>query len=123
MTNSYNDMLSKPIHDRAREHLRRYVIDFAIELVVESKLVAFRNDAEEVLKFHVDQAYENLKRTPSESWHGRLMIIFGSVLLGAFVPGFVTELTKVFPNPFVVGIYVVLGFFGLLLVFVGLRRQ
>jgi hypothetical protein len=123
LTDSYNNVLSKPIHKRAKGQLHKYVIDFAFDLVIESKLVSSRNDDEEVLKSHVDQAYENLTRTPSQSWAVHLMIIFGSALFGAFVPGFVVELTKVFPNPLVVGVYTVLGFFGLLLVFGGLRRQ
>jgi len=90
--------------------------------LLESKALAARQRAEEVLTIHVDQALEEINRERTQSGGRQLLTLIGGALFGAFIPGFVTELTAAKPHVVPIAIYTGLGLVGMLLVFMGLRR-
>jgi hypothetical protein len=108
-----------PLHVNAQARIQRFVDDFATSLVLQSKLSAFRERADEVLTRHVEEALDIVKYK-GRGWSRDLSTIVGAALFGAFIPGFIDALPKHDTRATV--IYTALGFIGMLLVFLGIRR-
>jgi len=53
-------------------------------------------------------------------WYREPLVVFGSALFGAFIPGFITELST--GHQILTVVYTAMGFSGMLLLFLGLRR-
>jgi hypothetical protein len=76
-----------PLHANAHARIREFVDDFATSLVLQSKLSAFRERADEVLTRHVEEALDIVKYK-GRGWSRDLSTIVGAALFGAFIPGF-----------------------------------
>ncbi|SRR6266550_4205505 len=92
MRDSSPDALNKEFHARAEQLAQDYVDEFAASLLLPAKMLASQERAEMVLSNHVEEAREVLSRERKRRWYRELLIVFGSALFGAFIPGFITEL-------------------------------
>jgi hypothetical protein len=108
------------LHPQAVQKARKCINDFAITLIMQAKTLAFSKKADLVLTTHIDEALEMLNTKKRESWYREIAIIIGSAFFGAFIQGFVSELSS--GNAFLIASYTVMGFAGIFMVFWGLRR-
>jgi hypothetical protein len=120
MPNSQINAIDTELHPQAEKAIKQFVSDFATSLILQAKLIAYRSKADLVLSTHVDEALDTVNRNRKQTWSRELLIILGSALLGAFVQGFISELSS--GNSWLIATYVALGFIGMFLVFLGLRR-
>jgi hypothetical protein len=114
------EALNKELHPHAEEVARKYVDEFAASLLLQAKMLAFQEKADLVLSNHIDEAREVISRERKKRWSKDLLIVVGSALFGAFIPGFITELSA--GHQLLIVVYTIMGFLGMLLVFLGLRR-
>lgn len=114
------EALNKELHPHAEQLARDIVDDFAATLLLQSKLVAAQQKAELVLSSHIEEAMNIISREQKRGWSRELLIVVGAALFGAFIPGFITELST--GRQLLIVIYTVLGLLGMFLVFLGLRR-
>jgi len=96
------------------------VDEFAASLLLQAKMLAFQENVDLVLSNHIEEARQVIKREREKRWSRELLIVLGSTLFGAFIPGFITELSA--GHQLLIAIYTGMGFLGLILVFIGLRR-
>lgn len=120
MKDSSPEALNKEFHPRAEQLAQEYVDEFAASLLLQAKMLASQERAEMVLSSHVEDALEVLRRERKRRWYRELLIVFGSALFGAFIPGFITELST--GHQILTVVYTAMGFSGMLLLFLGLRR-
>lgn len=120
MANKQTDAVSIELHPQAKNLARRYITDFATTLILQAKILAFRRGAELVLSNDVEEALDTITKERTQTWARQLVIVLGGAFFGAFVQGFVTELST--GNALLIAVYTILGFIGMLLVFWGLRR-
>ena len=118
MKDSSREVLNKEFHARAEELAKQYVDEFAATLLLQSKLLA--NEDEIVLVKHVEEAREIINRERKTAWQRQLLIVSGSTLFGAFIPGFIGGISS--SSRVTIVIYTFLGFLGMLFLFLGLRR-
>jgi hypothetical protein len=120
MANSQTEAISKELHAQAANLAREYVNDFSISLLLQAKTIAYQQKADMVMSSHVAEAREILQSEQKKSWSREILMILGSALLGAFIQGFTTELSG--GNTFLIAIYTIMGFLGMLMIFWGLRK-
>jgi hypothetical protein len=120
MTQHQLDAMKIDLHPQATELIRKTVRQYSVSLLLASKLTAYRLRADLVLSNHVEQALQAISFQKEGSWYKQVGIIVGSALFGAFVQGFVNEVSS--GNVLLIVTYTILGFIGMFLVFVGLRR-
>lgn len=108
------------LHPQAEEYATSVAANYAASLVLQSKILAFQQKANEVQSFHIDQARDIIAGGQKQGWKKEVLLVFGSALVGAFVQGFITELAA--GHQLLTAVYVILGFLGMLLIFSGLRR-
>jgi hypothetical protein len=108
------------LHPQAEELARELATNYAASLVLQGKILAFQQRSDEVQSVHIEQARDIISGEQKRGWTRELLLVFGSALVGAFIQGFITELSA--GHQLLTAIYVVLGFIGMLLVFSGLRR-
>jgi hypothetical protein len=116
-----SDVIHVPVHPRALELAHQHILKFAADLLVQAKLLAYREGDEVVSRSHIDGALESIKRERETSWRRNFLLALGSAFFGAGVQGFITELSAS-NRPLWTAVYIVAAFVGLVLVFVGLRR-
>lgn len=118
ITRNPDEVVAKQLHASAKDRAKEHIDEFATTLILQAKIIAFREKAELVLKRHVDEAFEFIFAKKQREWARELFKILGGALVGAFVPGLITSL----PSNDITGtvIYIVLGFIGMALVFIGL---
>ena len=94
---------TKGLHENATqvtEDLRRQYTDF---LLFQSKLIATIEGADEVQAIRVERANEIIfHATPARSKIKEVIALVSSILLGAFLQGFITEYSNNRPNYMVV---------------------
>jgi hypothetical protein len=120
MQRSSQEILKKELHPHANQVAKEYVDKFEASLVGQSRLLAFHEDADLVLSNHVNEAFRIVRSDRKKRRAHELMIILGSVFLGAFLQGFFTELMA--GRQFPIAVYTSMGFVGMILVFAGVRR-
>ncbi|GAI73450.1 unnamed protein product [marine sediment metagenome] len=121
MVNNQATAIDKKLHPNAEDKIREYTDDFATSLVLQSKMLAFREKADVVLSTHVDEALDVIAFRRQEAWAQGISKIVGGALFGAFIPGFLSALPTGDIRAIV--IYTALGFVGMFLVFLGIRWQ
>src|SRR5689334_17119280 len=104
------------LHEQAERQIREHVNNFAAALLLQSKVLAFQRKADVVLSVHVDEALKIIQLEQKQTWSKTLMTIVGGGLFGAFIPGFITELSGS-RNVLLIVIYTILGFIGMILTF------
>jgi len=114
------EIVNKEMHSHARESVIQYVEEFSTSLILQSKLIAYRSEADIVLRKHVNEALSEIQSATKTSWNKEILVIIGSAFFGAFAQGFVTELSN--GNTTLILVYVILGFVGIFMIFWALRR-
>jgi hypothetical protein len=107
------------LHPQAEKQARQHVNNFATSLLLQAKIIAYRTKADAVLTNHIDEALDVITREKKQTWSRELLIILGSAFVGAFIQGFISELSS--GNTLLITTYTVLGFIGMFMVFWGLR--
>jgi hypothetical protein len=120
MRNVQSEIIYKPLHPQAAALARKLINDQAASLILQAKILAFQRDAELVLSSDVQEAMDAITKERTQTWKRQLIIVLGGAFFGAFVQGFLTALST--GNASMIAVYTVLGFFGMILVFWGLRR-
>jgi hypothetical protein len=72
------------------------------------------------LSSHIEEAKDMVEGEQKQNWSKELIMILGSAFFGAFLQGFITELST--GRTWLIAIYTAIGFIGILMVFWGLRR-
>ena len=111
-------LIKTPIHKNAIELIHNSIDDYSISLIYESKFVAFQEGADEVQSNHVKEAINNIGRNRNKNWWHDLLKIIGGTLFGVFIPGFISSIKPT--NITLIIIYTVIGFIGMLLMFIGI---
>ena len=121
MSNLQKQAFEKALHPQAQTTAEAHIQDFADALMLHSKTIAAIQGADEVQSVHVNAARNIILATfQKANRSSELYILFGSILLGAFLQGFVTEYSNGRPGWMV--IYVILGLVGTLMAFWGFTR-
>jgi hypothetical protein len=118
ITLSQDKVTGKEFHPRAAKLVNEYSKTFITSLKLQSQIIAHKNKAEIVLSNHVEEAFNKLN-SHSTFWSRELKIIIGSALFGAFVQGFINELSS--GNIALIAVYTILGFSGMFLVVWAIR--
>ena len=108
------------LHAQAEQLATELATNYAASLVLQGKILAFQQRANQVQSVHIEQARDLISGEQKRGWNREIQMIFGSALVGAFIQGFITELSA--GHKLMTAIYVALGFSGMLLVFSALRR-
>jgi len=111
-------VVTKQLHAAAGKQARQYIDDFGTTLILQAKVLAYREEAELVLKRHIDESVDFILSQKKRDWLREFLKIIGGTLIGAFAPGLITSLpANDIPSTI---IYIVLGFAGMIMVFLGL---
>jgi hypothetical protein len=112
---------AKALHENATSFALELQEEFTDALLYQSQLIAVFENADEVQKIHVERAKEIILRPPPVASKGReILALISSVLLGAFLQGFITEYSNNRPQYMLV--YAVAGFIGLVVVFFAYKK-
>jgi hypothetical protein len=101
--------------------LARESVDvYAASLIVQAKTLAYQRGDDEVLTTQVNEALDIIQsRRRRKRWKD-FMLAVGGALFGAFVSGFITELSTGH-GKLLLSVYVILGVMGMVLIFGGLQ--
>ena len=111
----------KDIHIQADSLVKQIVTDFENELRLQANILA--KEDEVILSNHVRQALVVVRREKSRKWKEELPILIGGTLLGTFLAGFANELSMATLRPIWIAVYVIFGFIGAFLIFLGFINQ
>jgi hypothetical protein len=120
MSNSLKSLLDLEFHSAAKTALLQRADEFATSLMLEAKNIAYRNRADIVISSYIDDALEIINSKKKDNLSKQVAQVIGGAFFGAFIQGFITELST--GNTLLIVIYVVLGFLGVGLFTWGLRR-
>ncbi len=120
MSNNQTEVINTEIHPQAGFAIKKYTHDFATSLLLQAKTIAYRSKADVVLSSHVDEALDKIYKDRKQSSTKELLIVLGGAFFGAFIQGFISELSS--GNAVLIATYVFLGFIGMFMVFLGLRK-
>lgn len=113
-----------PLHADAEDLIRTFGTDLARILTMQAKILAFHQGDDVVLRRHVNEAYEALTRDRQRTQLREFGIAIGGTLFGAFISGFMTELSTDDPiRSTWVAIYVIFGLAGLFMISWGLMSR
>jgi hypothetical protein len=116
------EAISKDLHPQAGALVRAHVNEFATSLLLQAKMIAYQRRADVVLTTHVDEARNVILSEHTRSRSRELKIAVGGALFGAFIQGFINELSLPSLRPLWIAIYTLAGFVGIFLIFWGLGR-
>ena len=118
------DVVALPLDPVAEKQVWNDTDAFMSDVLLEAKANASRQGDNVVLVRHVHEARATIERARDRSLREQIGIMVGGACVGAFISGFSSEMlagpshVQILP----VVTYVVMGFLGLLISFVGLRR-
>lgn len=112
--------IDRDLHPSAEKLAREYIDTFAVSLILQAKIIAYREKADVVLSNHVREAHHIMNKRQRLRWSHDMLLVVGSVLFGAFVPGVIGALLQV--NQILLVLSVALGIVGVILMLRGLRR-
>lgn len=112
--------LDKQLTPTAEQLARAFIDKYAVSLIAQGKLIAFNQGADEVINLHIEEAREIIIKEQKRGWSREILIVLGSALVGAFIQGFITELSA--GHKLTTAFYTAMGFTGMILVFWALRR-
>ncbi|MBT3320746.1 MAG: hypothetical protein HN392_00500 [Anaerolineae bacterium] len=110
MPSKLHDALDMDLYPDAKDTAIRIVDEFATSLVLEAKSLAYQEKADVILSSHIEDANELIRTKRKDAISKQVSQIIGGAFFGAFIQGFVTELSN--GNALLIGIYVALGFVG-----------
>jgi heme A synthase len=120
MSQKQDEVVGKSLHAAAEKLFRELVETYAADLLLQSKLLAFRRGHDEVQSTDVNEAQEVIQQRGQRSRSREFQIIIGSTFIGAFIPGFINELSTA--NTLLLVLYVLMGFVGIFMVVWALRQ-
>ena len=94
MANNQIQAVEIELHPQAEKQARQHVNIFATSLILQAKVIAYRTKADAVLTNHIDEALDVITRERKQSWSRELLIILGGAFVGAFIQGFISELSS-----------------------------
>ena len=113
MPDKQSELVDKPLHPNAVSIARESVDDYAASLIVLAKTLAFQRGDDEVLSTHVYEALDIIQNRKRRKRWKDSMIAIGGALFGAFVSGFITELSTG-NSKVLLAVYVMLGLLGMI---------
>lgn len=113
--------VEKYLHPNAARLAREQVNEFAFALLLLAKSFAHRRGDDEVMSTHVQEAVKSLRSHRQHRLRKDFLIALGGALFGAFITGFISELSAG-QNRLVIAGYVALGIIGLPLIFINLQE-
>jgi hypothetical protein len=116
------DVINKDVHPQAQKLIEQLTLDFGTAILLQAKTLAHRRNDDVVLRTHVDEALDIIQQERRQRRWKDWAVAIGGALFGTFAQGFITELSAG-RNPIFLGIYVLLGFVGLLLMFAGFQKS
>ncbi len=111
------DAMDIELHPQAKDQFREYVDNFSVTLLLQAKLIAFKGEANVVVSTMSDDAQQSVLYNRRKSKIQELWIASGGALFGAFIQGFINELSIAPLRPLWIAIYVIAGFVGAFLIF------
>jgi hypothetical protein len=120
MAGNQQAVVNTRLHNNARDLIKNTVNKFAVSLILESKIVAHEEGADEVQSNHVVRASVRINESGKKSKWSQIIAAVGGTLLGAFIQGFMSELSLTSLRPEWIAAYVLAGFVGILLMFWGI---
>jgi hypothetical protein len=81
------------LHPQAEELARELATNYAASLVLQGKIIAFQERANEVQSVHIEQSRDLISSGQRRGWKREIQLVLGSALVGAFIQGFITELS------------------------------
>lgn len=110
----------KQLSPTAEQLAREFIDTYAVSLIAQGKLIAYNQGADEVINLHIEEAHEVIIKEQKRGRSRELLIVLGSALVGAFIQGFITELSA--GHKLTTAVYTAMGFTGMIVVFWALRR-
>lgn len=121
MANLQKQILEKELHDKAQVAVETYANELTDALVLESKILATLEGSDEVQTVHIEKARTIvLNASQVKNRKREILILSGSVLLGASFQGIPTEYINNRPSLMI--FYFIIGFVGLSLTFWGFKQ-
>ncbi|MGD2248288.1 MAG: hypothetical protein PVF58_07755 [Candidatus Methanofastidiosia archaeon] len=111
---------NKKKHPNAKKRIKYHTNNFRNSLDHESQSLAFREDADLVLKIHVDKAKRNIFKK-KKHWANDICKIFGGLLFGTFTQGIQRSINTNDMRGII--LFIGLGFLGFILVIFGVIRE
>lgn len=111
---------NKKIHRNAEKRMEYHINNLLNSLNHESQALAFRKDADIVLKIHVDEAFKNIFRK-KKHWSYDISKISGSALFGGSMQLIHRAYTTENVNFLIVSL--TMGIIGFILVIFGVMRE
>lgn len=109
------------LHPQAEALAKEFTTGYGVLLIKQGQLLAARQRADEVQRFHIEEARNVLRNSDQRGWSRELFLILGGALFGAFIQGFIESLAD-HKTPLIV-IYVIAGFIGMAMVFWALKQR
>lgn len=121
MIDRYRNIVNLPIEKKAESLIYDQVDDFAARIIAQARLTANAQGDNVVLERHVREALEHITRQQKSGKVKQLMADLGNIMLGAFLTGFVTEVTinAAHLNVVALVVWVIAGLGGLAFTLIG----
>lgn len=111
----------RDLHPNADQEIVKRRDEYTDVLLVQSELIAAIEGSDEVQKVHVDRAADIVATTRvKDTGRRELAFLFGSALIGAFLQGFITELSN--ERPKIMAAYTGMGIIGIVILWLTRRK-
>jgi len=120
MADKQNEIINQALHPNAENLAKKEINDFAVNLLLRSKIIAHQQKGDLVMTNHVKEALEEIRKSPNRSRLKEIIVLVGGSLFGAFIQGFITELSN--GNTVLVIVYVLMGFIGIVAALMAILR-
>ena len=97
MPKTFKDALDIDLHPAAMSTALNRINEFTVMLILEAKRIAFQNKADVVLSTHIEESLEVINSRRKENLAKQVAQIIGGAFFGAFIQGFVSEISATPP--------------------------
>lgn len=112
--------MDRDLHPQAQRLILTYTEEYSVALLTQAKLLAYRERADVVLSNHVIDARTFIFREKQSRTWRKLSAALGGALVGAFIQGLITALTREQLAAIEISIYLAVGFVSIPLLVWGL---
>ncbi len=117
--NTNENSLNTALEIQPSKAIQQYVRNYASLILLQARMIAINSKSASINVEHIDAAIDEIKVNRRNRPKKELALIIGSSMFGAFVQGFITEIWN--GNTTLIVIYVLCGFIGMIIVFMGLK--